>query len=123
MGPQTVELRERLQRVEIELQHLREAMTNSMAGSVAGSTAVNNRLTSQYQRIAALDDFKATTLRQISILEAETAETRTFRHEWQKQAARMAVVYEVLKYGGGTIVLAMAYLEQKHPGTLKSLGL
>lgn len=133
LTPNQQDLRERLREVEVELKHLQKSIASELqhmraasdrvhTASVDGVTAMNNRLTSQYQRIAILDDFKADILKTISRLEGEIVPLRKLRHDMEISQARLAMMVDIIKYTVPLMIGLIVVIEKLAPGLTKSLG-
>ena len=120
---ETMQLRERLQIVEIGLEHARDEARRVSAASGENIAAMNNRLTSQYQRIAKLEDARSRIIVDIQSMQNQLGNLSRVSDRLEKQERRMAILVEIVKFSLPLLIVALAVLDRTNPGALKALGL
>lgn len=136
----TMDLRERLQAVEQALATNRQAVEQTSQTAQDGVTAMNNRLTSQYQRIAKTEDrmmdyaaklatieglvadIKASTEPMSHIVialervETEVRRLKEVRRRWERTEQKFESIAWTLKVFGPAAVAFWVVLEKLFPG-------
>lgn len=136
----TMDLRERLQAVEQALATNRQAVEQTSQTAQDGVTAMNNRLTSQYQRIAKTEDRMMDYAAKLAVIEglvadikistepmgqvvtslerveAEVLSLKEVRRRWERTEQQIDSMLWTLKVFGPAAVAFWVVIEKMFPG-------
>ena len=128
LSPEMVQMRERLQRLEMIADHMQEAVSRSTEESSRGRSELNNRLTSQYQQIAALQKSQAEDNRFIKAisfhlesLQKEIDPLLELQEDMERSAKQKARTVALIKWFAPAIGGILVLLEKLVPGVVSKI--
>lgn len=116
------DLRERLARVEMELHHQARATHDHFMAVETRATDNAQSIQAHRTRIGELVAARETLTERIHSLETTAKEFIEVKGKFEFEAKRRAMLFEILKYLSGLILLGVVLLEKIFPGGSKLLG-